>query len=292
MMGADFQTNRENKMSSFESRTYKHPTVLLALMVLVFGILAIVVLVTSNWKESYILIPFAGFLGVVFLILLFSLSSSATISDTGISSQNLLGAKSLNWTEISRVSGSGYRIKLHNLDGDVTVAPSPQLPGYEEIVERIGIKRPDLFDPQESGRMTRNWMNLFAPLTFALVILVFAALSVFESGEAWLAPLFFAIMAVTLWITVFSSPQSITIEGNSIFIKYLFNEKALPADEVESVQLMFQKSRNGKRYHIVIGLPGKKSVRISSMNPGLPIVYLTLKNWHEKNSAAGQMGKG
>jgi hypothetical protein len=72
----------------------------------------------------------------------------------------LLGSKTLRWTEIARVSGRGYGIKLHNFDEDVTVAPMYRLPGYEEVIEWIGRKRPDLFGAQEFSEMKRGYLQL------------------------------------------------------------------------------------------------------------------------------------
>jgi hypothetical protein len=84
-----------------------------------------------------------------------------------------------------------------------------------------------------------------------------------------------------------SLPQSLTLEGKSLRVKYLFKEKTLLADEIESVDLRFSQSRNGKSYFILITQKDKKSLRISGLGLGLPIIYLTLKNWHKKNAEIG-----
>jgi hypothetical protein len=94
------------------------------------------------------------------------------------------------------------------------------------------------------------------------------------------------IIAAIFFGVAFSSPQSVTIDGRSLFIKYLFSEKTLPANEIASVGLSFTQTRNGKNYFVALNLMDKKIVRISGLNPSLPVVYLVLKNWHRKNSAA------
>jgi hypothetical protein len=66
-------------------------------------------------------------------------------------------------------------------------------------------------------------------------------------------------------------------------IKYFLSEKTLLADEIQSVQFTFQRSRNGKIYFVLLHLVNRKSVRISGLNPSLPVVYLVLKNWHKQN---------
>jgi hypothetical protein len=217
-----------------------------------------------------------------------------TISDDGISTQTFLGEKSLRWGEISRVSGRGYGIKLHNFDGDVTVAPSSQLPGYEEVVEWIGVKRPDLFSLQEYAEMKRG---VSAPVligvlaVFLLGGLVIAGILFFynKEGSAPLFPMIFVILtiAILFFAVSFFQPQSLILDGKSLRLKYLSSEKILLTDEIESVDFRFSQSRNGKSYFILITQKDKKSLRISGLGPGLPIVYLTLKNWHTKNSAIG-----
>jgi hypothetical protein len=87
--------------------------------------------------------------------------------------------------------------------------------------------------------------------------------------------------------TTFTTPQSLMIDGNSLLIKYLLNPKTLLANEIQSVELKHQSTRNGKVYFILLNLISKKSVRISGISPNLPVVYLVLKNWHKKNTTIG-----
>src|SRR5687767_4963341 len=152
-----------------EPRVYRHSPILFVIIALAFGLLGVGIFATFPREGSFLLIPF----GLIFLFLLamslFSATSRVILSDTGITSQNLFGAKTLSWSEIHSVSGMGNSIKLHNLAGDITVTPSRNLPGYEEIVEEIGLKRPDLFSPQEHDEMWRNWLTRFIFPAIALL---------------------------------------------------------------------------------------------------------------------------
>ena len=150
-----------------EPRIYRQSVIQIGLFVLVFGILGFVLLTTIGLTNYLVLIPFAGVLGIIFLVTLYSMTKKTILSDDEISTQTILGSKSLRWSEISRISGRGYTIKLHNFDGDVTVAPTPQLPGYEEIVDWIGIKRPEL-DKQDISSINRDccyWHGLYCAYT-------------------------------------------------------------------------------------------------------------------------------
>ena len=235
------------------------------------------------------LIPVAILLLVV-IISITSLTQKTIISEDEISSQSLLGTKTLRWSEINRVSGRGYSIKLHNLDGDITVVPSPNLPGYEEVVESIGNKRPDLFNPREYDELKSGSFPLLAGLIFTVLFVgMFAGfgLLLYNSPDAapvMIAPLIIFLVIIAVFVgMMFFRPRSLVLDGRSMSIKYFLSEKTLLADEIQSVQFTFQRSRNGKIYFVLLHLANRKSVRISGLNPSLPVVYLVLKNWHKQN---------
>jgi len=276
-----------------QPRIYRHSIPQLVFALALLAVLGVVLLIIITRTNRPMLIPFIIFCGVIFLSIFYSMTLKTIISEDGISSQNFLGEKTLRWSEISRVSGSGTSIKLHNFDGDVTVSPSEQLPGYEEVVEWIGAKRLDLFDPQENGRMTKNLeYGLILPLIalFTLGVGVFIMLQVYPDLGAFsfLPFLLLLIISIVVLGIAFSAPQSLTVDGKSLLIKYLFSQKNVQADEVQSVELKYQQTRNGKMYFVKLNLIRQKFIRLSGLKPSLPIVYLILKNWHGKNSAMGR----
>ena len=276
-----------------EPHIYRHSIPQLVFALALLAVLGVVLLIIITRTNRPMLIPFIIFCGVIFSSIFYSMTLKTIISEDGISSQNFLGEKTLRWSEISRVSGSGTSIKLHNFDGDVTVSPSEQLPGYEEVVEWIGAKRLDLFDPQEHGRMTKNLeYGLILPLIalFTLGVGVFIMLQVYPDLGAFsfLPFLLLLIISIVVLGIAFSAPQSLTVDGKSLLIKYLFSQKNVQADEVQSVELKYQQTRNGKMYFVKLNLIRQKFIRLSGLKPSLPIVYLTLKNWHGKNSAMGR----
>lgn len=270
-----------------EPRVYRHSLWQLGLIIIIFGFV-LVGLITSLNDVDFLLIPFAGFLGIVFLTVIYSLTTKTTLTDTDISTQTLFGTKSLNWSEIGTVSGSGNKIKLRNNDGDVTVGINPQLPGYEEIVDWIGIKRPDLFSTQEFSELTRSWVNSILLPVFGLLSIGLGLflMSVLTSEDASFVLIVFLIMGVVFIAVPFFSPQSVIMDGKSLLIKYWLSQKTLMADEIQAVELRSQRTRNGKVFFILLHLVNRKQVKISSLTPNLPVVYLVLKNWHKKNTTA------
>jgi 4-amino-4-deoxy-L-arabinose transferase-like glycosyltransferase len=274
-----------------EPRTYRRSPVQFILVFVVLVIFGISFLTTLSRSDYIALIPFGIIVGIAVVSTLYTMTQKTTISEDGISAQTFLGEKSLRWGEISRVSGRGNGIKLHNFDGDVTVVPSSQLPGYEEVVEWIGIKRPDLFNPLEYREMKRG-TSMWVMLVVLMVALLGAGVAIgvlylSEPGTPMnvFVPLIFivVIFAIFFGITL-SQPQSLTLDGRTLRVKYLSNEKTLLADEIESIDLRFSQTKNGKSYFILFTRKDKKTMRISGINPSLPIAYLVLKNWHGKNS--------
>jgi len=278
-----------------EPRTYRRSPIQFILVMVLLVIFGISFLTTLSDIGYVFLILLAVFLGIAFLSTLYSMTQKTTISDDGISTQTFLGEKSLRWGEISRVSGRGHGIKLHNFDGDMTVAPSSQLPGYEEVVEWIGVKRPDLFNPLEYGEMKRG-ISVLVLLVVLMVVLIGVGVAFgilyFSEPETpvnvFMPILFIVIIFIVFFGITLSQPQSLMLEGKFLRVKYLSNERTLLADETASVELRFSQTRNGKSYFILITQNNRKSLRISGLNPSLPIAYLVLKNWHGKNAELGQ----
>ena len=273
-----------------EPRVYKNSPFVFGLLIVMFVVLFAAVFFAAGdvgFSNLIVMIPFALMFAFLFIYVVFTATAQTMISNDEISTKNLLGTKSLAWGEINRVSGRGYRIKLHNLDGDVTVAPSPRLPGYLEVIEWIGVKRPDLFNPQEYGEMSKGWLNTILTPIIGLLIIGIGLFAYTQASDTFLPFLVFIIIGLVFIGMPLFSPQAVAIQGNSIVLGYLFNQRTLPADEIVSFDLSYTQTRNGKNYFIAINLVNRKSIRISGLSPNLPVAYLVLKNWHKKNTVIG-----
>lgn len=273
-----------------EPHVYKHSHLQIIIWTLIFGLLLAFIFFPIDLNGGYQLIP-AAVIVLVMVIFVLSLTQKTIISEDEISSQTLFGTKTLRWSEITRVSGRGHAIKLHNFDGDVTVVPSSNLPRYEEIIEWIGNKRPDLFNPQEYTELKSGSFPLLAGLTLLILLLgLFAGAGLLiytspDSATVIIAPLLiFLIIIVVVAGTIAFRPRSLTLDGKSMTIRYLFREKTLLADEIQNIQFTYRQTRNGKIFFILLQLVNRKSLRLSGLNPNLPVVYLVLKNWHGNNT--------
>lgn len=269
-----------------ETRVYKYSIlrlVLLILMLLLLGVMPIVIL--GSVKLPYIFYTFV-FVGLLILFSVYTLTRSTTISNDGISTRSLLGESSLNWNEIDSVSGSGNGIKLRNRDGDVTVSPSPQLPGYPEVIEMIGAKRLDLFKPTNFGVLRRNWLKSLVFL-IALVLIIGIALYLYrKSSDTVISLIFIIVIALGFIASIFLSVLAIRVDGSQLTIRYLLSQLVLKPEDVHSIALNVMQTRNGKSYSVVLFTRNNKMIRFSGIGPSLPVTYLVLKNWHQTSARA------
>ena len=275
-----------------EPRVYKNSPFLFGLLFLMFAILLSAFFFAagdSDPSSLMVMIPFALLFVFLFIFLVVRATAQTIISEDEISTKTLLGTKSLRWSEVSRVSGRGYAIKLHNFDGDVTVAPATQLPGYDEVVNWIGMKRPDLFSPLEYAEMKKGWAGT---IIFSLVgLFLLAGLGFFALTQAGdiLAPfLVFVVFGLISVVSVFTTPQSVTIQGDTIVIDYLFNQKTFSAKEISSIDLRYTQTRNGRNYFVAVTLLNRKAIHLSGFTLSLPVICLVLRNWHKKSTSVSQ----
>jgi hypothetical protein len=273
-----------------EPRIYRYSTLRLVLLLILLLILGIgpFMIVGSDYS-LYALIGFA-FIGLIMVISIFSLTRSTTITNDGISVRSLLGERSLAWSEIDSVSGRGNTIKLHNRDGDVTVAPSPQLPGYAEVIETIGAKRPDLFNPASYSVMSRNWLGGLLFLVIGMMLIGIGIFLYLDAGQVYFDPsrmetmmpvIFLAVVVVAFVAAIFMSVLSLRLDGSSLTVRYLLSQTVLKPEEVRAIGLDVRQTRSGRSYAIFMFTDRNRTIRFSGIGPSLPIVYLVLKNWQQ-----------
>ncbi len=264
-----------------EPRIYKYSNTGLLVVIIVFGLLLAGIFFLLTKDSLMLTLPFIAIFVLVFMSVLLSLRAQVIISEDEISTKSILGTKSLRWSDIHSASGSGYAIKLHNLDGDVTLAPSPQLPGYPEIIEDIGAKRPDLFKSDGNRVMVRSW---FKSMVFLLTGLFFIGVGIFlylDSNETLMPVFFLAVIEIGFIASIFMSVLSVRIKGQRLIIRYLLTETTLNANEIMGIRFNAMQTRTGKNYSISIYTSERNYISFSGIGSSLPVTYLVLKNWHK-----------
>jgi hypothetical protein len=257
--------------------------VLLIVVVIVMGLGIVSTLLTMSLP----LVLLVGFFFLVVLaISLYTLTESVALSDAEINVRRLWIARSLRWGEIHRVHGTMRGLKLKNFDEDVSVSISSQLPGYEEVIEEIGRRRPDLFSSPENFNLDRHPAVLGLGVLAGLALLGLGAWLAWDGGEMLFSGLIVAAIGLFLAGGLLFSVRAVVLEGDALTLKYLFKETTWRAREIADVGLDFQRTRNGRMYFVRLTLANRKSVRLSSLRCGPALAYLVLKEWRRKHAAA------
>ncbi len=278
-----------------EPRVYKSSPMVFVVLLVFFALLFGGIIFGVGIQGVSFILPLVAIIMLLLVFAFVAQFATVTVSDEEISIQGLFGIKTVRWAEVDRVSGRGYTLKLHNRDEDVKLSVGPQLPGYEEIVEFVGMKRPDLFSPNEYGEMKRGLTVYILMFLFVTVILGVTVAFVYSTMDTpgstpaqYLPLLIFVVMVLFFGAMVFSVPRSLTLDGNTLNLKYIFTEKTVRADEIAIIQIRFTQSRNGKQYFINLALRNRKNIQLRGLGVGLPIAYLVLKNWHRSRTQGQQ----
>ncbi|MFZ5909451.1 MAG: hypothetical protein ACOYYU_05500 [Chloroflexota bacterium] len=266
-----------------DPRIYRHTRsemVLAFLAVFLLGIFAgVLAFIGTELTTALTMGVFAVF-GAIYAVVMFSYSVS--MSATGISSRMVWMEKSLSWSEIRQVKGNDNSLKLQDMDGSVTVAIHSHLPGFEEIVTHIGDKRPDLFAPPAFDEMRRGLSSIL-PIAIVLLVLAGGAFFLSQSGEeTWILLVLFAALGLFLVVTLATAPRAVVLEAGALRIEYLFRERLIRAAEIQAAQLAYQNTRHGKVYFAQLLLVGGKKVKLTGLQPGAPVTYLALREWHKR----------
>lgn len=259
-------------------QTFRHSFGKLALMFL--GVVFLGFLAFSVGQTDYFLI---GITGIVLVVALFYATSSVKISNDEITTTRLLGAKSLRWSEIARVSTFGQALRLHNYDDDLVLSIDSQLDGYADMLDIIFSKRPDLLDKNDTTVMTISWLGVISTLGVGLFIIIMGVFQFLatEDFNKIFSLMFFAIGA-SLIVKWFLSPIRLTLEGKDVIVGYWFKEASHSAQEIEFVSLEKQRTRNGYVYFVQINLASGKKIKLPTFKQGAPLTYQILKRWHKK----------
>ncbi len=266
------------------TRIYKFSNTGLLAVIIVFGLLLAGIFFWLSRDYMTITYPIIAVFALIFMSVLLSLRSQVIISEDEISTKSILGVKTLGWSDIHRVSGSGYGIKLHNSVGDVTIAPSPQLPGYAEIIESIGSKRPDLFKSGGDKILSRSWIK---NLAFVFTGLFFIGIGIFlfiDSSNSLTSILFLAVIGIGFIASIFLSVLSLHIKEGGITVRYLLKQTTLHANEIMGIRFNSLQTRLGKSYTIAIFTSERNYISFSGIGSSLAVTYLILKNWHKNGS--------
>jgi hypothetical protein len=264
-----------------KERVFRHSFGKLALMSL--GIVLLALFAYFLRDANFFLIVVVLF--VINLFVYFGyIASSVKISDEEIITNGLLGSKSLKWSEIEHVSTRRQSLRLHDRDGNVIMSLDAQLEGYIEILDEIFRKRPDLFDLREDNVLSRTIINHVVVIGFGLMLILFSAFFyvVRDEDMVWILIPVFLGSGLYVILSWFLSPQSIILENQTLFVKYLFKDTSYKGSDINSITLEKRRSRDGYIYFVQVNPKTSKPVKLSGFKQGSVLTYQILKRWHAK----------
>lgn len=246
----------------------------------VFYLMFLVLCVGAGWfvgiREFMFFAVLIG-LGVILLILF--LTSSVTVSDSRITTRNLFGKKSLQWSDIRHVSSQGSSLKLHNQDGSSAVSINPMLDKSVEIFDLLYSKRPDLFGIKKNIPLLRSYRNNLITLAIGLLLVILALLLYFYKDYllfAGLLGLLFCAQALLSW---YFSPRRITLENDCLIVNYLNKSVSYSADDIAAIQM--KKTPQNQVKSVVVIFRNQKAMEISGFKQSPFIIYPVLGKWHQ-----------
>lgn len=223
---------------------------------------------------------FALLIGIGAILFFLFLTTSVKISDSGITTYNLLGKKSLQWSDIRHISSQGSSLKLHNRDGSRTLSINPRMDGSVDIFDLLYSKRPDLFGIKKNNPFLRNYRSDLTTLTIGallviLSLLLYARISYLDMTLGLLG-LGYCGLAVFRW---YSSPRKITLENDRLIVNYVNRSYSVSADEIADIQIL--KTRKNQFQSVAVISPDKHVMELSGFKQSPFIVYPVLRKWHQ-----------
>jgi len=247
------------------------------------GVVYLIFLALGFWLTFYFdgdVVFLFILIGVGVALIVIFLTTSVVISDEEITTRTLLGEKSLKWSEVDRISSERSSIKLMNRDGDTTLRVNSRLDGYAQIFSLLYQKRGDLFEYRVHNPFSRsvisNIITLIIQLFFGVVSVINLVFLILNK-EYSMSQIIFVGLGVFITYSLsnwFFSPQNLTINSNSLTIKYFYKNISCSKDEIASIS--FWKGQ------AIMGLKNKKVIKFSVsgfVQSGF-VVYYVLKRWH------------
>jgi hypothetical protein len=261
-------------------KTYRYSQIKsLGVLYLMFLVLCVVAGLFVGIREFMF---FTALIGIGVILLVLYLTSSVKISDLGITTKNLFGKKSLQWSEIRHVSSKGSSIRLHNRDGSSTVSISPGLDKSIELFDLLYSKRPDLFSIKKNNPLIYGFKSTFIYLGIGLLLIIVALLLYYNNNRLNILMLLLGLgnfgAALLMW---YFSPRSITLESDCLIVKYINNQsKSISIDEIDAIQIGRTKQNQFKSVDILYR--NKRFVLpLSGFKQSPFIIYPVLRKWHQ-----------
>lgn len=205
------------------------------------------------------------------------------VTDSEISTFRIGQKKSIRWDEIGEAKSKALEndLLLISVDAEKKIKISSQVVGYDEIIDQLRKKRPDLWK-NELIRIFHQ--NASSSIFLALLALFLVAIGVKgiiqnESIISSLALLAFgfaivAVISQVIWL--------VEIRNDELGLKTMWREQKIKRSAIKNVWLSGQDTGYLAVTHfVIIELIDNKPIRLGNFREGIPVLYNSLKSWHE-----------
>ena len=266
---------------SEEPQVYK-----LARNKLIYSIVAIIFIATASFLETKkISLGWLVFLVLLVIYLFIPFLYRLIVSNEAISSINYFRAQTLEWSEINEIRLKRNGIMLFNADDSIKVFIDSQIDGYPGIVKLLQQKRPELWKLQETTEFHQSIFESTLLLVIGIGIFLFAIYSIVKnklSNDVIVLILLAAVSAYLVWGGL-SRIRKVSIDNDSLLVKYLLWERIIHAGDIQSIALEQQMNKNKINYFAHVRLKNGKEIVLENIKEGNPIFVSTIEQWLENN---------
>ncbi len=247
-----------------------------------FAVLLAILVLIGVWNSlvnlSWItLLTFSGIilLGVAASYLFFWPLFRIEITEHGIGSYRFGHENSLRWDEIGEIKSKGIEgdLTLISHTGDKKIKVSAQVAGFEEILDRLREKRPDLC----RQRVFHGGVGLQILLVLMGLLLIAVGLNGLREGH-W-PSLILVVFGCAPIVFIFDLVRLLDFQGNELKIKKAFRERKIPGLEIKEIWLREISTNESISYAVLVELKKGKPIPLGNFREGAPILYNSLKLW-------------
>lgn len=222
---------------------------------------------------------FALLIGIGVILLILFLTTSVAISDTGITTRNLLGKKSLQWSDIRQVSSKGSSIKLHNRDHSISLSISPRLDHSVEIFDLIYSKRPDLFSIKKNNQFLRSYRDNLISMVLGLLLIILSVILYFYNQYSFITGALGLLLCARSLYGWYSSPRWVTLENDCLIANYINRSYSISANDIAAIQI--EKTKQNQFRSVAVVFRDTNTMEISGFKQSPFIIYAVLRKWHQ-----------
>ncbi len=271
------------------SREFKYPALLKVVLLVVIPIFIIAILLSS--EGDFILgLVLAGIFVALLLYVFFKMTGTIRVEPDGLSlTRPLRGEVRLPWQEIASVSSNwtDTDVRIKDAMGERKISFSLMLNGFQQLVDEVYRRRPDLFavtPGQEFGVGGMYWLQV-AFFSFLGLLFVYIGLFSNEAESSWMSLIFLGVLALILVGYIFFRPFKIAFEHDRMRIRSVFGTREIMRNAVLDTRLTVTGGRNRTLlvrvdYHDPAA--GKdKHINLTGFSGGSPHLYGAIRSWAE-----------